>query len=131
MVLARSVREVFDYILQEDRALPVEKQTVFHLRRFTTELAFRTQDLGGDARGKIGEIVLRAGIAGWSNFRDASGSEIECKHDKGKHLVWGATVEDPLTKDAMSWLPPEIVGELGNAIIAGNTLTEEDAKNSS
>ena len=128
MVVARSSKEVFDYVLQEDRALPVEKQTVFHLRRFSTRLALRAQDLQA-SRGQVAELVLRSGIHGWSNFADGEGGVVECKHDKGIKTLWGCDVHNPLTLESMDRLSPEIAGELASAIITGNTLTDEDVKN--
>ncbi len=128
MVVARSVKEVFDYVLQDDRLLPVEKQTVFHLRRFSTRLSLRVQDLQS-SRGQIAEVVLRAGIAGWTNFADADGEHVGCKHESGLKHIHGCEVRDPLTLECLDRLSPEIAGEIASAIIMGNTLTTDDVKN--
>ena len=128
MVVARSAKEVFDYVPVCDRDLPPDQQTVFHLRRFTARLALRVQDLSA-ARGQVGEVVLRAGIAGWSNFHDAEGNDIVAKHKKGRELINGAQVDNPLTEESLDWLSPELLGELASAIITGNTVNADDLKN--
>lgn len=128
MPVARSAKEVFDYVLQEERGLPVEKQTVFTLRRLSTRLHMRAQALAGDL-GLMSEFVLRVGIAGWRNFADAAGVEVPCTHDKGDRVVHGITVREPLSEASLDHVPISITGELAQAIISGNTLTADDVKN--
>jgi hypothetical protein len=129
MPVARSSRELFDYVAEEDRKLPKEKQTVFHLRRFSARLAARTQDLAEGKKGQLLELLLRFGIAGWTNFCDAAGEMVPCEHEKGVHLLFGCEVDQPLTVDSLNRLSQALLGELATAIFQGNTLSEEDAKN--
>lgn len=128
MPVARSTREVFDYVCQEDRELPKEKQTVFHLRRLSTRHAVRARDLA-EEQGRMCEFALRAGIAGWDNLCDDEGRAVPCAHDKGVHGIFGIEVKDPLSLESLNRLPPQIIGELASAIITGNTLSEDDVKN--
>lgn len=129
MAVARSAKETFDFVLEADRALPPEKRTVFHLRRFSTRLALRTQDMTEHQNGQVAELVLRAGIAGWTHLVDEDGAPVECRHDKGKHALFGCEVEAPLSEESLNRLPPTMLAELATAILAGNTLTKHDAKN--
>lgn len=128
MPIARSTKEVFDYVLTEDRELPKEKQTVFHLRRLSTRLAMRCRDLA-ENQGQMGEFALRAGIAGWTNFADEEGATVKCEHDKGSHTLFGIEVRDPLSIASLNRIPPQCLGELAAAIITGNTLSADDVKN--
>ena len=128
MPVARSVHEVFDYVLQGERGLPVEKQTVFTLRRLSTRHHARAQSLT-DSLPAMWEFVLRAGIAGWRNFADETGQPVECKHEKGEVQVQGITVKEPLAQDCLDLLPFEVTSELLAAITQGNTLTADDVKN--
>jgi hypothetical protein len=128
MAVARSTKEVFDYVLKEDRELPKEKQTVFHLRRLSTRHAVRARDLAED-QGRMCEFALRAGVAGWDNFADEDGKAVECRHDKGSVPVFGIDVAEPMSMDSLNRIPPHVVGELATAIITGNTLTSDDVKN--
>lgn len=128
MPIARSAQEVFDYVALEDRELPAEKQTVFHLRRLSTRVMTRLRDIADD-QGRVAELALRAGIAGWDKFVDQDGVVIEARHEKGEVLLWGIPIKDPLHVDSLNRLPVSLVGELATAIIAGNTVTDDDVKN--
>lgn len=126
MVVARSSREVFDFIPLSDRDLPAAQQTVFHLRRFPTHIAIRARSLRESD--DLVELVLRAGIAGWSNFLDKDGKPVECKHQKNVKIA-GHTIEEALEKDLLEWLNQDLATELLDAIRTGNTLSDDDAKN--
>lgn len=128
MPVARSTKEVFDYVTLADRELAKEKQTTFHLRRLSTQLILRARSL--DDHSKMVEFALRCGVAGWENFADADGAPVKASHDKGEQLVFGVAVRDPLSSESLNRLPPDVVVELAKAIVEGNTLTEDDAKNS-
>lgn len=129
MAIARSTREVFDYVPRRDRQLPTDKQTVFQLRRFPTWLMLMVQNLGDERRGEIGVLAIRHGILGWKNFVDDSGAIVPCEHDKGLRQVSGCEVPDPLSIDCLNRLPMDLTGELLEVILLGSTVTQEDAKN--
>ena len=129
MVVARSSKDLFDYIPVADRDQPKEKQTTFHLRPFPTHLQLRAQRLVEEDKGHMAEVVVRAGIANWTNFVDAGGKVVECKHEKGVVSVHGVEVRDPLTLESMDWISQTLCTELAVAIWTGNTLTDDDVKN--
>lgn len=127
MPVARSTKEVFDFVTLADRELPKEKQTTFILRRLSTQLMLRAQSF--DDYGKTVEFTLRCGVAGWENFCDADGTPVKAVHEKGEQLVYGVVVRDPLTVESLNRLPADLVVEIAKAIVTGNVLTEADSKN--
>ncbi len=138
MAVARSSRETFDYVLLEDRALPVERQSVFLLRRLSTRLMLALENLtsvatnGRSADPRLGDryvVLLRAGIAGWRNFCDVDGKPIEFKAHAGARMVAGIEVENPAEVACLEWLSAEQAKELAEAVQAGNTVTQADVKN--
>jgi len=126
MVVARSSREVFDYVPRSDRNLPSAQKTTFHLRRFPTHLAMRARALADSD--DLVELVLRAGIAGWSNFQNLAGEQIVAKHQK-RVKISGHTLDEALDKDLLEWFDQDLATELLEAIRTGNALTDEDVKN--
>jgi hypothetical protein len=91
MPIALNPRQEFDYVLECDRTLPPEQQTVFRLRSLTVgeqadledSLAVRRgEDLGINV-GSQKLRILRLGLVGWSNFRDAAGAEVPFEAIKG------------------------------------------------
>lgn len=124
MPLARSNRDLFDYVLKEDRELPAEQQTVFHLRALSSRVAMRMHTLA-----QVKPVALLAGVAGWKNFRDAAGNEVVCKHAKGKVIVEGIELDKPLSEESLDYLSPEWCNELAAAVLTNNRLSSDDAKN--
>lgn len=141
MAVARSARESFPYVLLEDRALPVEQRTTFHLRRLPTRLMLALDNLTSlttgagqenDVAVRLGDrqiVALRAGLCGWDNFADAEGKPIPFEMTRGRSLISGVVVDDAAKESAIEWLRPEWAKELAGAITSGNTFTTGDAKN--
>lgn len=124
MVLARSTRDLFDYVLLEDLKLPPEKRTVFHLRAISGQLALRVH-----AAAQAKPVALLTGVAGWSNFRDANGDEIPCKHTKGRKIIEGIELAEWLSDESLEWLSLPMINELATAVLRGNALDADDVKN--
>lgn len=89
MAIARDPRTTWKYVLREDRELPRDKQTVFHLKHLT--LAQEQAAFDGIERTHGQSVIvntgarcldiLRAGLTGWDNLLDESGATIEPKKD--------------------------------------------------
>lgn len=85
-MIARDPRTTWDYVLVADRALPKEERTVFHIRHLTAAEEHEALDTvhvdsaGGDLlirnTGSRALAILRAGLAGWTNLRDAAGGQV-------------------------------------------------------
>lgn len=85
-MIATNPKSTWDYVLLQDRALPKEQQTVFHLKHLTLAEEHATFD-GLDRIGSIGLgrrdlgssylRSLRAGLTGWSNMQDGKGGFVE------------------------------------------------------
>lgn len=93
MPIALDPKATFDYVLEDDRDLPTDDQTVFTLRGLTVaeearvadsmissipgqeELAFRS--------GTHQLTVLRFGLRGWSNFKNGDGAYVDFGTSKG------------------------------------------------
>ena len=137
MVVARNNSESFPYVLKAEREFPPEKQTTFRLRRLSTRqhllLAnLQGEDEAGTSGVKVGTAMvagLQIGIAGWSNFTDEHGAQIEFKPNKGKHLVEGIPAIDPASLQQLDLLPTDAAQELAAAILKANEFTPDDRKN--
>lgn len=129
MATARLMKE-FEYTLEAERELPVEKRTTWRLRplnyathrevmRTSLSMGSDTQSIEVDAYGKAAKI-LNYGLLGWTNFRDEEGTEIEFR------------------RSADGTLPPQVMDllvdvavELSNAVTERSVASKEHAKNSS
>lgn len=138
MALARSTRETFPYVLEADRRLPKEQQTLFRLRRLSNAQMLAIDNLvtvdaqTGAVAMRAGDqkvAALRAGLAGWENFNDEGGAPVPFRTDTGTRVVHGVTVENPVAMETLDQLRTEDARELAAAILAGNQLTTDDAKN--
>lgn len=130
MAVAR-IQQEFDYVLEEERELPPEQQTIWHLRglnystyRDVMRTHLKLTD-GGDQLidiDKLGvaEKVLNYGLRGWTRFRNAEGVEMECVRCKDGMLA-------PQTMDLLV----DVAVELSNAITERSTAQKDHAKNSS
>lgn len=120
-----------DYILECDRALPVEKQTVFKIKPLSVKDQAAITDLSidkGSLRyGTIQYETVKRGLVGWSNFFEAGGVAL-CPFTDDKELNIAKLQEYWLElytaiKDLST--PSEV--ELGNSDSppSGNSTTSE------
>ena len=97
-MIVRSPKQTWNYVLQADRRLPKEKQTVFKLKHLTLaeEQALldnwsRDPVTGQGVRNAVGSehlLVLRRGLVGWTNLVDGDGLDI--KFEPGP---WGGATD--------------------------------------
>ena len=139
--------EEFEYVLGSDRELPAGEQTVFLLRRLghsqrvllenMTASVDRKRDHIVSPTGTLKELILRAGLKGWRNYkrRGKNGEpdtdipfETETGRD-GKPAQINVLGEQctPPTMATLGVLNPAHVIELCNAITEG--LDDDDRKN--
>lgn len=135
MPVARSARELFDYVLMEDRDLPAEQQTTFSLRALSTRVSLALDNLastdGKDIAVRVGHRIIatvRAGLAGWRNFNDKDGKPIPFHAAAGPRMIYGVEVDNPADLESLEWFSPEQVKELAGAIVDGNQLTRADVR---
>lgn len=126
MARALDPNRTFDYILEEDRSQPKEKQTVFHLKVLSArQLASLEDEMAVVKLGQKGEMqmntgshvlkVLEIGLVGWENLLGSN---------NGEHI--------PYNKDQVNrfdYLRPDWRREIANAITEQNALSEEQVKN--
>ena len=131
MVIARSTRENIPFVLQAERDLPPEQQTVFKIATLNhdTMLALLQMMAEGQARKWI-KVALAAGLRGWTNFRDADGNETEFRRSDRTLTIHGIEVQRPVTDKTLDSIPSELLLELAQAIVDANQATVDDAKNS-
>lgn len=132
MAIARSTTETFTYVTLADRQQPPERQTKFLLRRLSTKLMLSLQNLREGDEAAIGKwmiVALRAGIAGWENFCDETGAPIEFAADAGRKAVFGIELDRSASEDSINRLATEDATEIALAIMRGNQVTVDDAKN--
>ncbi len=130
MVVARKADGEHRHVLNCDKSLPVEDQTIFYYRLPTLEQQYDTinemeyeQNDAGKLKAKItlnkkGEMeTLVNCITRIKNLKDEVGAVVE----------WPADEAD--RKKVLAQLAGEWRVELVNAIRGGGNLSEEDAKN--
>ena len=128
MPIALDPRATFDYVLKEDRELPEEQQTVFELRPLTVSEEARVADSmiasvpGQDEMSiKSGSYqlqILRCGLRGWRNFKNAKGADVAFDVTKGNHRH--------VTDDSLDRLSYANRNELTNAITEHSAVSEEE-----
>ncbi|QPJ61701.1 MAG: hypothetical protein G3M70_07300 [Candidatus Nitronauta litoralis] len=120
------------YVPECDRNLPTEDQTIFLLKPLSAKDAASMQDnvtqtkLGGNdgdtvmlmQSGTQALNALKKGLAGWENFKDAHGKEIEFRHNNGAPRP-----------EMFDLIPAKVRQELANVIIEGCDISGETEKN--
>lgn len=135
MAIALLPNQTWDYVLQDDRKLPPEQQTVFHLRGLTKREKhhyhnLRTREmpfLGSE--GDVRHASVRAGLVGWSNYKLPNGAEAKFETTKEDVEVLGRKCR-PISDECMTHLPDAVEVELSLEILRGSELNAEDRKNS-
>ena len=125
MAIAIQPKKGFDYVLEDDRKFPPEKQTVWKLRGLSIGEQSDVQDSLRTERSDTGETswktgtlllkTLRAGLVGVSNFLDESGAAVEFTKDKS-----GVVSDEFLDRLAPAWRT-----ELANAISGAGQLSDK------
>jgi len=124
MAIAVSVGQTKRFVTESDRSLPEDQQTVFLLRPLTARERAAVQDLSvldtadNSVKLRVGTIhtlTVEKGLTGWSNFRDAAGTEM---------LFDAKNVAANLDR-----LSPDDLVEIYGAIADMNTVTKEQEKN--
>jgi len=121
-----SVKDRREYILQSERDLPPDLQTIWIFRPLTVHQKREIEDnMGLQLTGegyKAGTFTYKAlkyGLAGWKNLKREDGSEVAFK-----------TGGDGLIQDELiGQLPLAVRMELATAIYDLNLLSEVDRKN--
>jgi hypothetical protein len=132
MPVARSTTETFTYVTLADRQLPAERQTTFSLRRLSTKLMLSLNNLREGDAAAIGSwmtVALRAGLAGWTNLCDPDGAPVEFSMDPRPAVVCGIELTRSASEASVNRLAVEDATEISIAIMRGNSLTADDAKN--
>lgn len=130
MPIALDPKATFSYVLEDDRKLPEAEQTVFTLRGLTVaeeakvadsmissipgqeELSFRS--------GTHQLTVLRHGLRGWSNFKNADSKDILFEANKGNPR-W-------VTDECLDRLLPKHRQELVGVVLERGSVTEEEGE---
>jgi len=95
MAISLSLKPV-DYVLECDRELPAEEQTIFKLKPLSMKTSAELGDIVREDNGislNRGEqivFILNKCLVGWSNFKDDKGKEIKFDGDLSRLLTeWG------------------------------------------
>jgi len=128
MPIALDPKSTFPYVLEDDRAMPEEDQTVFDLRGLTVAEEAAVSDSMILAHGGMDELsfragthqltVLRKGLRGWANFKGADGEAIPFKQSRGHPGC--------VTDESLDRLLPRHRQELSNAILERGSITEQE-----
>jgi hypothetical protein len=144
MPIALNINATKKYILEADRKLPIEQQTIFELANLPIEERIRIEDaqaqygVSTDAnpdskadmtikQHKRNLEIVKLGLVGFENFKDSDGKNVVFEtiastggKNGSKNIVSGKC----LNRFAMEW-----IDELAKAIIDLNALTSEEIKN--
>jgi hypothetical protein len=133
-MIALDPRQTRNYILEADRELPEDQQTIFKLKDLDEGTLIRLMDSIEVTRGDNGEArissggmgtrvytIVQAGLVGWRNLRDGAGNSIPFHKNE---------VTNKIDDDLLARLPWTAKMELANAIEAGAKLTEEQEEKS-
>lgn len=138
MPVARSRSEVLRYVTKADRALPIERQSVFLLRPLTNRQWTAIQNLvrlqaDGESvqvmRGEQRLLALKLALVGWENFADADGAPAKWEVQKGPRTICGFECMDPVTDAALEQLSIADYTEIAEEILRTAVLSEDDVKN--
>jgi hypothetical protein len=147
MAIAFDVKETREYILEADRKLLPEQQTIFVLGTLDSSLAGQINDASVDfqlndkepdgeaniqwRRGFRQLQLVRFGLKGWSNFLDRQGKQIrfDPKEHAQSFAVPAVGDRDGLKDSTLDLLKPYI-RELATEIDKDNRLGKEEEKNS-
>lgn len=118
---------VIDYVLESDRDLPVEEQTVWELGQLTAEEQQFLQDLQG-ATGTQIIMALHLGLRGAKHFFDPAGTPIVFRRDETKRVIVGK--KRPWAEPTLTYITPQGRDELAAKITRGVGVEVPEAKNS-
>jgi hypothetical protein len=123
MVIAVNPRQSFEYVIQSERDLKPELQTVWICRCLDAREEAEVNDvlLGGlDTRdlvvrsGSVQRETLLRGLTGWVNFRDVSGADVQ------------QPTKDRPIGELLDLIPSVVRGEIANAIARRGKLSEAE-----
>ena len=121
-MIAVSAKEEWEYVLEVDRG--TDKPTVFRLKQLTLRARIEAEDiLKGGAKGmSFGSFkmrVLKAGLAGWRDLRDASGAEIKPKYAH----------DGSIGDESMARIPTDAMAEIAWEVFNQSSISETERKN--
>jgi hypothetical protein len=130
-----TLSSVKNYVSTTDPEKGSENETVFILKpldSFATTFLFDSGvNLMSEGNGRI-EVyrmnleAVRIGLAGWKNFQDGEGNQLEFKTETLQ--ICGKPYQ-ALSQDLLKLMPFSLVRELAEEIRALGSVTEEEAKN--
>lgn len=100
----------------------------FTLRSLPARLMLELTPLVEENQGKAMVAFARAGLVGWSGVCNEDGTAAQFK-PAGKRLVYGVEVDGGAADEIVDALPAVTVAEIGMAVLTGNKLDLETAKN--
>jgi len=131
VTITRDSKRTWDYVCEEDRALPPEEQTVWTLGVLTSraqaailDASITTGPKGAQVErpGSAQLMVVAYGLKGVRNLQDGDGNPVELSWQTGSG---GARVSDEL----LDSVPPQVRIELFTEIARLNRLDATDRKN--
>lgn len=113
----------FDYIIEEEKDVDVEKQTIFKLKKLSARQMAILQSSGNFSK-EDGALLnpitfaleaCKSGIAGWDNFKDGDGNLVKFNP---------RDLESNMEK-----LPVSVISEIGTKVFTVSMLGESEIKN--
>ena len=122
MPVALSPTSFKPYVFKEDRSLPEEDQTKFHMKLMNFEELCAFEDAMADMdSGKTRDTMkacmdaLKIGLLGWTNFKYADGKQVDFTE---------------MFSTNFPCFGPDVTQRLISAALEVNKLSEEESKNS-
>ena len=130
MPIALDPKATFEYVLEDDRKLPLEEQTTFTLRGLTVAEEAKVADSmisstpGADEltfrSGTHQLTVLRQGLRGWANLLDGNGKAVSFEKERAHPSF--------VTDACLDRLLPIHRTELVSAILDRGSISEEEGE---
>ena len=124
----------FDYVLEEDRGLPINEQTTWKLKTLTLPELEACSDIREERSSDGAEVtqanflclarkVLNFGLQGFENYPGPDGRPVEFR-------AMGKGRDRRIAPEVLDVIDPLHAAELAGAIFKGSKLDEATSKNS-
>lgn len=138
-IVALNLASTWEFVSELDPAKGTEEATRFrlgaldarvmaHIRDLATSVTARSVE-AGDVRINMASMLFAAaqfGLRGWTNLRDSAGNDVPFR--TVDRVVGGKTYK-VVAPELLELLPFDVVQEIGQAVLDGNSLSKEEAKN--
>lgn len=119
----------WDFVLEEHRELPPEQQPTWTLRSLPTRTISELTTMMQADLGRAMAVVVQAGLVGWRNIHNPDGTPAQFRPHSGRRVLYGVEIHGGASGSCVDAIPYSVVSALAGAILEGNRVDRESAKN--